>query len=100
MPVEVIDFRKWKKNTLQGFLTLRMEPSGLEIRDVCLHEKAGKRWLSMPAKQYLKEGESTWVPYLKFADRERRDLFQEAALKAFDEYNPAQEGTPDDGIPY
>jgi hypothetical protein len=39
------------KNTLRGFFTVAF-PSGLIIRDCMLHEKNGKRWVSLPAREY------------------------------------------------
>jgi hypothetical protein len=52
----VREFRPHQKNTLVGFLVLEL-PSGLVIRDVMLHEKGDSRWVSMPAKEYTKNGE-------------------------------------------
>ena len=44
MAVEVVEFREYVKNTLQGFLTIRMTNVGLEIRDIALHRKNGEKW--------------------------------------------------------
>jgi hypothetical protein len=70
-----------KKNTLLGFVEIET-PSGLVINDVALHEKNGKHWLSMPARAYEKNGEKSWIPYVKFKNRETTDKFQAAALPA------------------
>ena len=98
MSIQIVDFRRYEKNTLRGFLTIQLEPSGLQIADICLHQKNGKRWLSMPAKPYEKDGETNWIPIVRFSDRENNDSFQEAALKAFDDYTN-QEPDQDD-IPF
>jgi len=43
MAIEITDFRTHKKNTLRGFITVRLTTIGLEIRDLAVHEKNGGR---------------------------------------------------------
>ena len=78
----------WKpfvKNTLQGFVDLEVAEPGLVIRGVCLHEKNGKRWVSLPAKPWTdKEGNQQWQPVVEFTDNDARDAFQRAALPEID----------------
>ena len=81
----VHEFRPYAKNTLVGFIALEL-PSGLIIRDITLHERGDARWVSMPAKQYEKDGERTWAPLVEFASKEVREKFQSSALAAFDAY--------------
>ena len=39
------------KNTLQGFLTLTLSPSGIVLKECSLHERPdGKRWVGLPSK--------------------------------------------------
>ena len=52
MGLEITKFRAVDKNTLKGFLSVRMGNTGLEIRDIALHEKSGSRWLQMPSRPY------------------------------------------------
>ena len=93
MAVEVTSFKPFQKNTLQGFATLRLTNIGLEIRDVCLHEKSGKRWVQLPSKSYQKDGKQLWTYVLDFYDKSRAAQFQNAALSAIDRFN--QEGGRD-----
>lgn len=46
------EFRAFVKNTLQGFVTLHLEPPGLEIQGCSVHSKGDKRWVNFPSKQY------------------------------------------------
>jgi hypothetical protein len=85
----VREFRSCPRNTLVGFLVIET-PSGLVLRDVTLHEKGDARWISMPAKQYEKDGAKSWIPYIEFATKESREKFQACALAAVDAY---MEGT-------
>ncbi len=85
MGIEITKFKKYQKNTLQGFADIRLTGVGLEIKEVCVHLKNGKRWLSLPAKPYKKDDGSTgWARMLDFFDKARWDQFQAAALKALE----------------
>lgn len=80
-----INWKSFEKNTLQGFVDLEVAEAGLVIRGACLHEKNGKRWVSLPAKPWTdKEGNQQWQPVLDFTDNDARDAFQRAALPAID----------------
>jgi hypothetical protein len=50
--IEVTSFKPFQKSSLQGFAVIRMTNIGLEVRDVTLHQKNGKRWLQLPSKNY------------------------------------------------
>jgi hypothetical protein len=86
MALEIISFKPFVKNTLQGFATVRMSNIGLEIRDVCLHQKDGKRWLQLPSKAYKKNGKTAWSYILDFYDKTRGEQFQKSALEALDRF--------------
>lgn len=87
MAVEIISFRSYEKNTLRGFLTVRLTNIGLEIRDMTLHQKNGSRWVALPAKSYKKgDGGQGWSYIVKFYHEVRGKQFQKACLDAFDRY--------------
>lgn len=87
MAIEVQSFRSYQKNTLRGFATIRLNNIGLEIRDVCLHQKGDKRWIQLPSKPYQKpDGKQSWSYILNFYDKSRAEQFQKLALDALDTY--------------
>ena len=51
MGIEITKFRKYEKNTLQGFMSILMTGIGLEIRDCTVHQKEGKKWIGLPSKR-------------------------------------------------
>jgi len=51
--IEASEWRAVAKNTLQGFCVLSLSPSGLVLRDCALHERDGKRWVSLPSKPQI-----------------------------------------------
>ena len=60
--VEITNFKKYPKNTLQGFFDLKLTSIGLEVRACCLLEKNGERWIQLPSKSYTKEdGTQAWT---------------------------------------
>lgn len=85
MNIEIIGFAPCTKNTLQGFLAIRLIETGLEIRDIALHRKDGNRWLQLPAKPYTKKnGRQGWTYILNFHEKKHFTIFQEVVLKALD----------------
>ena len=84
--LSIVGWKVHEKNTLRGFMSLQIS-DGLIIREVCLHEKSGKRWVSMPARPYKRDGGvNGWQQIVEFSDDASRTQFQAAALSAFDAY--------------
>lgn len=87
MAIEIVDFRTHEKNTLKGFVTVRLTNVGLEVRDLALHQKNGKRWLQLPSKPYQKpDGSKGWSYIISFYEKDRYNQFQAVALKALDAF--------------
>jgi hypothetical protein len=88
------DFRSRLSNTLRGFFTLTLAPSGIVLRECSLHEKDGKRWISFPSKPQLDtEGrhrtdpntrKKLYASIVEIPDRAAREQFQGAAIQAVD----------------
>jgi hypothetical protein len=105
MAIEIQEFRKYQKNSLQGFVTLILTGAGLQIKDATYHQSNGKRWISLPAKPYEGDDGSTKYSYIvSFPDKKIYTKFQEQALKALDEYLKHQDqlptAIPDSDIPF
>ena len=64
-------FTPREKNTLRGFLTIGLS---LVIHDITLHEKNGSRWVSMPAREFQKDGERSWMPLIEDAGKSIREI--------------------------
>jgi hypothetical protein len=92
--ITATDWRPRVSNTLQGFVNLALDPSGLVLRDCTLHQKSERRWVGLPGKlQVDAEGRARkdpttakplYSPVVEIPDRECRDRFQAAALAAID----------------
>ena len=87
MDIKIISFDPYSGKTMIGFLAVRLPDVGLEIRDIALHKKNGKRWLQLPVKPYKKkDGGKGWSYILNFHKKEQYNKFQEATLKALDAF--------------
>ena len=88
------DWREVVKNSLQGFCVLTLSPSGIVLRDCALHERDGKRWISLPSRPQLDSegrhrkdpvtGKALWLPVVEIKGKAEREKFQAAALAAID----------------
>jgi hypothetical protein len=82
----VLNWRPCVKNTLLGFLDLRL-PSGLVIRGLTIHTKGDRRWVGLPARPYTNDaGAVTWTPVVEILDRARHERFDALVLSALDQF--------------
>ena len=102
MSIEITKFRKFEKNTLIGFFTVRLSNIGLEIRDCSLHRKDGKKWIGLPSKPYKdSDGNEKYSYIVKFYEKDKWDTFQKAVLQELDKYLSKEiENTPEQNIPF
>jgi hypothetical protein len=78
-------FKAMTRSTLRGFAIITIEPIGLTIDDVHVHQAAsGAPYALLPSKAQLKadgsvirrdDGKVAYTPVLKFANREANDRF-------------------------
>jgi len=100
MNVILKDFREYKKNTLQAFVTLEILDICLEIKDCTVHQKDGKAWIGFPGMQYTdKDGKKQWKNILEFKDDDMKNSFRMsavAAIKKFVETQNTRNDKPND----
>jgi hypothetical protein len=92
--------REWRpcfKNTLRGFCVVEL-PSGLIVRDVSIHEKAGKWWACLPAKPQIGSddkvirnhgGKVQYAAVISWRDRDLSDRFSAAVVDLVRSQHPA-----------
>jgi hypothetical protein len=81
MGVEVVDFHKHERNTLRGFLKVKLTNLGLIIDGIAYHQKNESIWLSMPARKYqTDEGSEGWARVVFFDERHIRQAFLAISL--------------------
>jgi len=75
----------------KGNATILIEAWGLEINNVALFEKDGRKWVSMPQRMVEKDGKKEYFPYLRFTEKSRSQAFSDAAVKGIEEFIREQE---------
>jgi hypothetical protein len=86
MGLEITKFRAVDKNTLRGFLSVRMGNMGLEIRDIAVHEKNGSRWLQMPSRPYTdNQGATKYAFILDWFDTDKKAQFEAEVFRLMKE---------------
>lgn len=97
MTIKVEDFapRHNNNNSLRGFASIRIVELHLIVNDVGVHSRDGRRWVSMPARPWLKgdavvlvDGRIKYSPVIEFANTKVRAAFSDAVIKALLEYDP------------
>jgi DNA-binding cell septation regulator SpoVG len=88
MALKITKFRDVRKNTLRGFLSVRMENIGLEIRDISIHEKNGSQWLAMPSRPYEdSRGNRKYSFILDWFNNEKKAQFESSVMALIREGN-------------
>jgi hypothetical protein len=91
--IRASDWRPMGRNTLVGFVTLELQPSGLVLNDCSFHRHHdGKEWVGLPAKPQLDRdgghrkdahtGKVLYTPVVEIKGKEARERFQEHAVAA------------------
>jgi hypothetical protein len=83
-------FRPLHRNTLQGFAAVTIAELKLEVHDIAIHEKNGKRWAQLPAKPQVRDGalikddsgKVQYTPVMQFASRTVSDAFSARVIEA------------------
>lgn len=90
LTLECLEFKPVHRNTLRGFAQIRVAEMRLTVYDVALHDKGGARWVQLPAKPQLKDGQSVkdergkpaYFKVLEFDNDEVRRAFSDRAIQA------------------
>jgi len=83
MTAPKITVSNWKsihKNSLLGTFDLEFTGMGLRIKGAMLLETNGRRWINFPSKEYQKNGERKFMPFLEWRDRETSERFSAAVV--------------------
>jgi hypothetical protein len=95
--IVIEEFRRVRRGSLVGFVTLRVRQWFLRVHGVSIHELKGSRWASMPARpQISRAGELIkgeckiqYSPVIKISSPEARAAFSAAVIAALLEFDPS-----------
>ncbi len=89
-PVKITEFTAVHRNSLRGFATV-VQPSGMILHDVAIHQRDGSAWASPASKPMLdrngqqmknEDGKPLWVPIISFSSKAVRDKWSGAIIEA------------------
>ena len=81
--VTIVAFRKQVQHTRQGFFDLRLNDSGVVIRDCVWSTSHGKTWTSMPARR---DDQGQWRPVVVVEPKAKQAALQDAVREAMAAY--------------
>ncbi len=85
--IEILKFKSVSKNSLQGFLDIKVPKwGGFIIREIGYFRKGDQRWISFPSRVYEKDGEKKYHNYNLFEDAKVMQEFQKKVIEALDAY--------------
>jgi hypothetical protein len=88
--IRVTEFTAVHRNSLRGFATV-VQPSGMVLHDVAIHQRDGTAWASPASKPMLDrngqqmkgaDGKGLWVPIISFNSKAVRDKWSGAIVDA------------------
>jgi hypothetical protein len=84
--VRIEGVKPFSKNTLKAFVDFEIGDIGLLVRGASVHQKGDARWLSLPAKEYERNGSRAWSPIVECPDKYAKQRLQDAVLGAYDAF--------------
>lgn len=93
--IECINFKSYKEGCLQGFADFYISKWKAEIYGCKLYSKDGRRWVTLPSKEYINdEGEKKYSYIFRFRESKDFKVFMEHAKLAIDKW--CYENFPED----
>jgi hypothetical protein len=107
LTITCTEFRPYWRNTLRGFADLSIPEMRLTIHGVAVHEKNSSRWAQLPARPQVKDGalvkradgKLEYAPILEFSDKQTRDAFSAAVIRAVLEHDRLAFENPEVPLP-
>lgn len=79
-------YKALNSGMLVASVSILVEKLSLQIHDIAIFEKDGRRWMSFPSKVYEKDGKKNYLAYIHFVDKKMDDKFKEAVLSCVKDY--------------
>jgi hypothetical protein len=94
--IKVLEFLPSERGTLLGFAKIQVKELRLVISGVAIHQKGESRWVQLPSKPMVTDGELIHEPggrikhakVLEFEDKEVRQAFNNAVWDAYEAFRP------------
>jgi hypothetical protein len=75
--IECVEMRGIKHDVLKGIAKVKIPSIGMVFSDVKLFHKNDKYWVSLPTKEYEKDGKKNYYQLIQFIEKEKGDKLLE-----------------------
>lgn len=87
MSIECTAYKQVGKGMVLGYASVFVEKWGIEIFNITVFQKDGKRWISFPTREYEDEdGKKKYIPHIRFKNTAHMDLFTNRVLSAIEKF--------------
>lgn len=86
MTIEIKDYKPINNSKCKGSFTLILHKTGFEFRNCTWFESEGKKWFSMPSKEYESEGKKKYYHFVALIKQEHREELNKSVLAALGLY--------------
>jgi DNA-binding cell septation regulator SpoVG len=80
MIIECLDFREMHKKSLIGLAKIKIHDWGLIVKDVKLINTNGRIWVSLPTKEYERDGIVKYYAVMELEDKDDQSELLESIL--------------------
>lgn len=84
--IEVSNINPVMKNSLLATCTVYIKPWHIFLHEVAIFEKGANRWISMPSRQYEKDGEKKYIELITFDSDGVKKRFRDQIMVAVDKF--------------
>ncbi len=89
--IECLKFKPLDKGALIGYADFHLPTMGIEIFGCAVFMSNGKRWISMPSREFKDhEGNKKFIPLFRFREKEQQQSFNKQGWVAIQEYQKNQ----------
>lgn len=88
---EILNPRKVDKGAFFGTCTVKINETGLLIKEVKVFQKGSNSWIAFPTKEYEVKGVKKYIEYIAYDTEEKTKEVKQSileAIEAFREKNP------------
>jgi len=84
--IEITDCKRIDKGSLLAQVAIHIPQWKMTIKEIKIFSKDGKRWISLPAREFEANGKKAFAPLIKFDTSEINDKFRDSVIRMYDEY--------------
>lgn len=81
MKFECVELKPVNQEFLKGFAKVKILDVGITIHNISLFKKEDKCWISMPSKEYLKDGKKSYFQFIQFENKEDLEEIKKCILE-------------------